>query len=138
MLDDTQRALVGQLDHERSAPLVAAMDECNRRFGRRAVLPARAGREKKRSWSTKFEMRSPRYTTEVGELPTALALSWQSLIPSKVPTILNTGQCPSPRPLVPRAALSRPRHAPRTGFGRLDRSGPAREPRYRPAAHERR
>lgn len=75
LLGDTQRALIGQLDRERSAPLMAAMDECNRRFGRGAVVPARAGLEKKRTWSTKFEMRSPRYTTQVRELPTALALS---------------------------------------------------------------
>ncbi|CAA2145634.1 Y-family DNA polymerase [Methylobacterium bullatum] len=72
-LEDGQRALIGQLDRERSAPLMAAMDECNRRFGRGAVVPARAGLEAKRTWSTKFEMRSPRYTTQVSELPTARA-----------------------------------------------------------------
>nr|WP_313898371.1 DUF4113 domain-containing protein [Methylobacterium sp. J-068] len=33
-------------------------------------MPARAD---KRTWSTKFEMRSPRYTTQVSELPTAHA-----------------------------------------------------------------
>ena len=38
------------------------MDECNRRFGRGAVVRARAGLEEKRTWSTKFEMRSARYT----------------------------------------------------------------------------
>ncbi|WP_313898831.1 DUF4113 domain-containing protein [Methylobacterium sp. E-045] len=51
------------------------MDRCIRRFGRGAVVPARVGLEKKRTWSTKFEMRSPRYTTQVSELPTALVLS---------------------------------------------------------------
>jgi DNA polymerase V len=52
---------------------MAAMDACNARFGRGAVVPARAGLTEKRTWSTKFEMRSPRYTTQVTELPTAHA-----------------------------------------------------------------
>ena len=74
-LNASPRALIGQLDRERSGPLMAAMDECNRRFGRGAVVPARAGLEAARKgWSTKFEMRSPRYTTQVGELPTAHAV----------------------------------------------------------------
>lgn len=53
---------------------MAAMDECNRRFGRGAVVPAWAGLEAERTWSTKFEMRSPRNTTQVSELPTAHAV----------------------------------------------------------------
>jgi DNA polymerase V len=65
--------LIGRLDRERSGPLMAAMDACNGRFGRGAVVPARAGFAPKRVWSTKFEMRSPRYTTQVTELPTARA-----------------------------------------------------------------
>jgi DNA polymerase V len=73
LLEDAPRALIGQLDRERSAPLMAAMDACNARFGRGSVVPARAGLTEKRTWSTKFEMRSPRYTTQVGELPTAYA-----------------------------------------------------------------
>ena len=73
LLDDSPRALIGQLDRERSGPLMAAMDACNARFGRGSVVPARAGLTEKRTWSTKFEMRSPRYTTQVSELPTALA-----------------------------------------------------------------
>ena len=72
-LDASPRALIGQLDCERSAPLMAAMDACNSRFGRGAVVPARAGLTEKRTWSTKFEMRSPRDTTQVSELPTAHA-----------------------------------------------------------------
>ncbi|WP_311274834.1 DUF4113 domain-containing protein [Methylobacterium sp. WCS2018Hpa-22] len=52
---------------------MTAMDECNRCFGRGAIVPAQAGLEKKRTWSTKFEMRRPRYTTRVSELPTARA-----------------------------------------------------------------
>ncbi|TXM65493.1 Y-family DNA polymerase [Methylobacterium sp. WL120] len=72
-LEASQRALIGQLDRERSGPLMAAMDACNARFGRGSVVPARAGLTDKRTWSTKFEMRSPRYTTQVSELPTARA-----------------------------------------------------------------
>jgi DNA polymerase V len=71
LLEDAPRALIGQLDRERSAPLMAAMDACNARFGRGSVVPARAGPTEKRTWSTKFDMRSPRYTTQVTELPTA-------------------------------------------------------------------
>lgn len=71
----TPRALIGRLDRERSGPLMAAMDACNTRFGRGAVVPARAGLEAKRAWSTKFEMRTPRYTTQVGELPVVSAHS---------------------------------------------------------------
>ncbi|KQP50853.1 DNA polymerase [Methylobacterium sp. Leaf399] len=73
LLDASPRALIGQLDRERSGPLMAAMDACNARFGRGSVVPARAGLVEKRKWSTKFEMRSPRYTTQVAELPTAHA-----------------------------------------------------------------
>jgi DNA polymerase V len=50
---------------------MAAMDVCNARFGRGAVVPARAGLTEKRTWSTKFEMLSTRYTTQVTELLTA-------------------------------------------------------------------
>ncbi|KQP59744.1 Y-family DNA polymerase [Methylobacterium sp. Leaf108] len=73
LLDASPRALIGQLDRKRSGPLMAAMDACNARFGRGSVVPARAGLAAKRTWSTKFEMRSPRYTTQVTELPTARA-----------------------------------------------------------------
>jgi DNA polymerase V len=50
---------------------MAAMDACNARWGRGAVVPARAGLVSRRDWNTKFEMRTPRYTTQVGELPVA-------------------------------------------------------------------
>ncbi|KQT80153.1 Y-family DNA polymerase [Methylobacterium sp. Leaf466] len=69
----SQRALIGALDRERSGPMMEAMDACNRRWGRGAVVPASAGWMKARSWSTKFEMRSPRYTTRVAEVPTVRA-----------------------------------------------------------------
>ena len=70
----SQRALIGQLDREQGSALMAALDACNARFGRGAVVPARAGLERARAgWSTKFEMRTPRYTTQIGELPVAWA-----------------------------------------------------------------
>ncbi|WP_444543587.1 DUF4113 domain-containing protein [Methylorubrum aminovorans] len=52
---------------------MTAIDTCNARFGRGSVVPARAGHEAKRTWSTKLEMRTPRYTTQLAELLTALA-----------------------------------------------------------------
>ena len=67
----SQRAMpgLGQFDRERGAALMAAMDTCNARFGRGAVVPAATGFAPRRDWSTKFEMRSPRYTTRLDELP---------------------------------------------------------------------
>ncbi|WHQ70524.1 DUF4113 domain-containing protein [Methylorubrum extorquens] len=48
--------------------------DCNACWGRGAVVPARAGLERqRRDWATKFEMRTPRYTTRVEELPVARA-----------------------------------------------------------------
>ncbi|ACL62380.1 hypothetical protein Mnod_7650 [Methylobacterium nodulans ORS 2060] len=47
---------------------------CNARFGRGAVVPARAGLVDKRTWSTRFEMRTPRYTTRPDELPVVNAV----------------------------------------------------------------
>ncbi len=75
-LADSQRALpgLGRLDREKGAALMTAVDECNRRFGRGSVVPGQAGVLPARSgWSTKFEMRSPRYTTRLDELPVVLA-----------------------------------------------------------------
>lgn len=72
-LSHSPRALIGAMDRERSGPLMAAMDACNARWGRGAVVPARAGLVAKREWNTKFEMRTPRYTTQVGEFPVAHA-----------------------------------------------------------------
>jgi DNA polymerase V len=72
-LGTSQRALIGGFDRERGGALMEAMDACNRRFGRGSVVPASAGLEKERSWSTKFEMRSPRYTTRLDELPVVRA-----------------------------------------------------------------
>jgi DNA polymerase V len=68
-LEGSQRALIGAMDRKRSGRLMAAMDACNRRWGRGSVVPAAAGVASKRAWATKFEMRSPRYTTRIDELP---------------------------------------------------------------------
>jgi DNA polymerase V len=73
-LVDAPRPLFEAHDREKSGALMAAMDACNSRFGRGAVMPARAGLVEKRSWSTKFEMRSPRFTTRLNEVPTANAI----------------------------------------------------------------
>jgi DNA polymerase V len=64
-----QRALFDNLDHERAAKVMAAMDEANRRWGRATVVPASVGVASKLTFTTKFEMRSPRYTTRWDELP---------------------------------------------------------------------
>jgi DNA polymerase V len=69
---ERQVALFDNLDHERAARVMAAMDEANRRWGRATVVPAATmgGPAKPQTFTTKFEMRSPRYTTRWDELPT--------------------------------------------------------------------
>ncbi len=52
---------------------MAALDACIGRFGRGAPVPAAAGFPERRDWSTKFEMRSPRYTTRLAEVPVIAA-----------------------------------------------------------------
>ena len=70
----SQRSLIGRLDRERAGRLMGAMDVCNGRFGHGSVVPARVGlAHQRRAWTTKFEMRTPRYTTQVDELPMAHA-----------------------------------------------------------------
>ncbi|GJD95409.1 Protein UmuC [Methylobacterium iners] len=68
-LDGSPRALINGFNRERSGPLMNALDDCNRRWGRRSVVVGSSGWTKDQSWSTKFEMRSPRYTTRLEELP---------------------------------------------------------------------
>jgi DNA polymerase V len=46
-----------------------AMLFANRRWGRATVVPAAVGIAAKSAFTTKFEMRSPRYTTQWDELP---------------------------------------------------------------------
>ena len=72
-LAGSQRALIGGFDREGGEALMTALDACNRRWGRGAVVPANSGFVARRSWSTKFEMRSPRYTTRISEVPVVRA-----------------------------------------------------------------
>ncbi len=74
-LHASQRAMPGldQLDRELGAALMAALDACKRCFGRGAVVPTAAGFAPARAWSTKFEMRSPRYTTQLEEISVTAA-----------------------------------------------------------------
>ena len=65
----SQRALFGGFDRERGEALMGAMDAVNARWGRGTLRPAAAGFERARvAWDTKFEMRSPRYTTRLDEV----------------------------------------------------------------------
>lgn len=66
----SQQTLSGfdRLDREHGAALMAALHACSGRFGRGDVVPAAAGLVARRDRSTKFEMRSPRYTTRLDEL----------------------------------------------------------------------
>ena len=73
LLAESPRALIGRRDREWSGPLMAALDTCNARWGRGSVVPARVGLATKREWNTKSEMRTPRYTTQVSDLPVACA-----------------------------------------------------------------
>ncbi|MGA0534353.1 MULTISPECIES: Y-family DNA polymerase [Hansschlegelia] len=75
ILDDLVRAenvpaaLIGGRDREKAARMMAAIDAVNAKHGRGSVTSAAVGIRK--AWQTKFEMRSPRYTTRVDELPAA-------------------------------------------------------------------
>ncbi|GAK73124.1 UmuC protein [Agrobacterium rubi TR3 = NBRC 13261] len=66
-----QRPLFDARDRDRSDRLMIALDAVNTKFGRGALIPASAGI--KREWQTKFDRRSPRYTTNIKELPIAMA-----------------------------------------------------------------
>jgi DNA polymerase V len=70
--EDVAVALIGGRNREKAARMMAAIDAVNARHGRGAVTSAAAGIKK--PWSTKFEMRTPRYTTRVDELPVARAV----------------------------------------------------------------
>jgi len=69
-LEKSQRALpgLGRLDRERGGALMSAVDQCNSKYGRGSVITAAAGVPERRQWATKFEMRSPRYTTRLDEM----------------------------------------------------------------------
>ena len=51
----------------RSAELMSALDAVNDRFGHKTLVVASEGF--KRSWKLKADMRSPRYTTRISDLP---------------------------------------------------------------------
>lgn len=69
-LEASQRALIGALDRDKAERLMAALDACNAKHGRGAVFSAASGAERqKRAWVTRFDMRSPRYTTRIEEVP---------------------------------------------------------------------
>ncbi|SMQ67527.1 DNA polymerase V [Devosia lucknowensis] len=65
----SQRSLFDNLDHAKAAKVMAAMDKANLRWGRATVVPAAVGLASQSAFSTKFEKRSPRYTTRWDELP---------------------------------------------------------------------
>jgi len=68
---DPATGAVRYLDHEWAAKVMAAMDEASRRWSRATVVPAATmgGSARGRTFTTKFEMRSPRFTTRWDELP---------------------------------------------------------------------
>ena len=65
------RPLFDARDRDQSERLMTALDAVNGKFGRGSLIPASAGI--KRDWQAKFDRRSPRYTTNIKELPVALA-----------------------------------------------------------------
>lgn len=66
---ERQPPLFDAMDHDRTAKIMAAVDLANKRWGRATVVPAALGIANKSAFTTKFEMRSPRYTTRWDELP---------------------------------------------------------------------
>ncbi|SFD30791.1 DNA polymerase V [Bosea sp. CRIB-10] len=69
-LEASQRALIGSLDRDKASRLMAALDACNARHGRGTVFSASAGiARQQKAWTTRFDMRSPRYTTRIDEVP---------------------------------------------------------------------
>lgn len=63
--------LFPSIDPERSARLMGAMDTINERYGRRTLVPGRAGLAHR--WSMRRQRLSPRYTTDVDEMLEAYA-----------------------------------------------------------------
>lgn len=65
------RPLFDARDRGQSDRLMSALDAVNTKFGRGALVPGAAGIKKE--WQAKFDRRSPRYTTNVKELPIVTA-----------------------------------------------------------------
>lgn len=58
--------LFPSIDPERSARLMGAMDKINERYGRRTLVPGRAGLAQR--WTMRRQRLSPRYTTDVDDI----------------------------------------------------------------------
>ncbi|MBD8556927.1 Y-family DNA polymerase [Rhizobium sp. CFBP 8762] len=56
-----------EIENPRSAQLMHALDQVNDRFGKKTMVLASEGF--KRTWATKADFRSPRYTTRLSDLP---------------------------------------------------------------------
>ena len=63
--------LFPSIDPERSARLMGAIDRINERYGRRTLVPGRAGLAQR--WSMRRQRLSPRYTTDVDDILEAYA-----------------------------------------------------------------
>lgn len=69
-----QTSLFTAKDPEKSKRLMAALDRVNQEHGRDSLRLAGAGApSRKQAWATKFDRRSPRWTTSWDELPIARA-----------------------------------------------------------------
>lgn len=67
LMSEAQLALFEDNQQERSEPLMKAMDKLNKKYGRFSVAPAAMGIQTR--WATKFEKKSPCYTTRLNEIP---------------------------------------------------------------------
>jgi DNA polymerase V len=65
--------LAAGIDRRLQRPAWRGANACNRRRGHSAAVPASTGFAARRSWSTKFAMRVPRYTTRISEVPVVRA-----------------------------------------------------------------
>jgi len=70
-LTHVQTSLLAVIDRDQRKRLMTALDDINARFGRHTLVPAAAGL--RRTWSTKFDRKSPAYTTRWDQLPTVTA-----------------------------------------------------------------
>ncbi|WP_352892876.1 DUF4113 domain-containing protein [Mesorhizobium sp. M0984] len=67
-----QTSLLATIDLDQRARLMQTLDAVNARFGRNTLYPAINGT--RRTWSTKFDRKSPSFTTQWAELPKVLAV----------------------------------------------------------------
>lgn len=66
---DVRQQLLFKEEDPRSAKLMKAMDALNGEYGRSTISLASSGIQKR--WTAKFEQRTPHYTTNWGDLPSA-------------------------------------------------------------------